>query len=402
MAYAGISMKLPLCVVGGGPAGLRAAEVASETGVRVAVFDAMPSVGRKFLVAGRGGLNLTNTDAAISEKYSGAEMPAGMWRDLLEDFSPEALREWAENLGISTFSASSGRVYPEQMKAAPLLRRWVMHLRERGVEFYPRHRWAGLQPGRSGKWQLGFQTPSGMIPVETDAAVFAMGGGSWPVTGSDGSWQQGFGALGIGVSPLVPANCGWETGWPDEVLQHACGRPLKNIRARAGAATVAGELMITRYGMEGGAIYALTPALRADPVVFLDFKPSFSLEDLIARMPAKFHLNEAFERCRLQEPARILMRSRSAQWTSRESFAAGVKAFPVMLTGPRPLAEALSSAGGVCWSELDENLMLRRRPGIFVAGEMVDWEAPTGGYLMQGCFSTGTRAGNAAGKFSRT
>jgi uncharacterized flavoprotein (TIGR03862 family) len=391
-------MKLPLCVVGGGPAGLRAAEAASEAGARVAVFDAMPSVGRKFLVAGRGGLNLTNTGKEFPAKYSGPEMPEGIWNKLLEGFSPEALREWAEGLGIHTFSASSGRVYPEHMKSAPLLRRWVVRLRERGVEFFPRHRWSGLQRSPMGGWQLEFQTPSGPVLVETDAVVFALGGGSWPVTGSDGCWQQVFSSLGIAVRPLVPANCGWETDWPDDVLQQACGQPLKNICARAGETCAAGELMITRYGLEGGAIYALTPALRADPVVRLDFKPSFSCDDLIARMPAKFHLNEAFERCRLQEPARILMRSRSADWTSRESFAAGVKAFPVALKGPRPLAEAISSAGGVCWSELDENLMLRRFPGVFVAGEMVDWEAPTGGYLMQGCFATGTRAGRAAAK----
>ncbi|MEI6279004.1 MAG: TIGR03862 family flavoprotein [Verrucomicrobiae bacterium] len=392
-------MKLPLCVVGGGPAGLRAAEVASDAGARVAVFDAMPSVGRKFLVAGRGGLNITNTDRAISEKYSGPEMPGDIWRGLLGSFSPEALREWVETLGLRTFSASSGRVYPEQMKSAPLLRRWVARLRGRGVEFFPRHRWTGLQRSQTGGWHLEFQTPSGTVRAGTNAAVLALGGGSWPVTGSDGSWRQAFDSLGIAVSPLVPANCGWETDWPEDVLQHACGQPLKNIRARAGETSAAGELMITRYGLEGGTIYALTPALRADPAVFLDFKPSFSRDDLIARLPAKFHLNEAFERCHIQEPARVLMRGRAARWTSREGFADAVKAFPITLTGPRPLAEAISSAGGVCWSELDETLMLRRFPGIFVAGEMVDWEAPTGGYLMQGCFSTGTRAGGAAAKF---
>ncbi|MEI6073565.1 MAG: TIGR03862 family flavoprotein [Verrucomicrobiae bacterium] len=392
-------MNRPLCVVGGGPAGLRAAEVAADAGVPVAVFDAMPSVGRKFLVAGRGGLNITNAGRAAFEKYSGPEMPADIWRGLIGGFPPEALRAWVEALGVPTFSASSGRVYPEQMKSAPVLRRWVARLRSRGVEFFPRHRWTGLQPSPAGGWHLEFQTPSGALPVATKAAVFALGGGSWPVTGSDGGWQQVFGSLGIALSPLIPANCGWEVAWPEDV-QHACGQPLKNIRARAGEDSAAGELMITRYGLEGGPIYALTPALRTEPVVFLDFKPPFSREDLIARMPAKFHLNEAFERCRIQEPARILMRGRSPQWTTREAFADAVKAFPIALTGPRPLAEAISSAGGVCWRELDENLMLRRLPGIFVAGEMVDWEAPTGGYLIQGCFSTGTRAGGAAAKFS--
>ncbi|MEI6033787.1 MAG: TIGR03862 family flavoprotein [Verrucomicrobiae bacterium] len=391
-------MTLPLCVVGGGPAGLRAAEVAAQAGARVAVFDAMPSVGRKFLVAGRGGLNVTNTDNAFSARFSGPEMPAGAWASLLEEFSPEALRQWVEGFGLRTFSASSGRVYPEKMKSAPLLRRWVARLRALGVKFYPRHLWTGLRRSPAGEWQMEFQTPSGRAVVETIAAVFALGGGSWPATGSDGSWQAAFRALGIAVSPLVPANCGWESDWPEEIRNNACGLPLKNISARAGGASAAGELMITRYGLEGGPIYALTPALRSDPVVYLDFKPSFSLDALVARMPEKFHLHEAFERCRIQEPARILMRSRAAQWASREAFAAAVKFFPIPLERPRPLAEAISSAGGVCWGELDERLMLRRFPGVFVAGEMVDWEAPTGGYLMQGSFSTGTRAGREAAK----
>jgi uncharacterized flavoprotein (TIGR03862 family) len=358
----------------------------------------MPSVGRKFLVAGYGGLNITNTDT--TGKYPG--VPEGIWRGLLEEFSPEALRGWVEGLGVGTFSVSSGRVYPLGMKSAPLLRRWIARLREHGVKFFPRHRWIGLRGNSQRRWQLEFQSPAGIATVEANAVVFALGGGSWAVTGSDGIWQKTFAALGIACRPLTPANCGWETAWPPEILQTACGKPLKNILARAGNFSAGGELMITRHGLEGGPIYALTPTLRADPVLFLDFKPAFSPDDLLRRIPAtrQFHLHEAFERCRLQETARILMRGRSEQWTSRQSFAAGVKKFPIALTGPRPLEEAISSAGGVCWSELDENLMLRRFPGIFVAGEMVDWEAPTGGYLMQGCFSTGTRAGNAAAKFA--
>lgn len=391
-----------VCVVGGGPAGLRAAEIAAGAGVTVAVFDTMPSVGRKFLVAGRGGLNITNVGRKFAGKYSGLGMPVEIWSSLLEEFPPEALRAWVEEFGIKTFSASSGRVYPEEMKSAPLLRRWIARLRAQGVEFFPRHRWTGWNEARQRRWKLDFQTPSGKRSVETNAVVFAMGGGSWPVTGSDGTWQGKFSTVGIAVHPLVPANCGWETDWPDDVLRQAEGLPLKNIRARAGDTVAEGELMITSYGLEGGTIYSLTTALRENPVLMLDFKPALSLETLMERIPAtkKFHLHEAFERCRIQETARILLRSRCEHWISRETFAAGVKEFPIALKGPRPLEEAISSAGGVCWSEINEDLMLRKFPGIFVAGEMVDWEAPTGGYLMQGCFCTGTRAGRSAAKFA--
>ncbi|TSA37885.1 MAG: TIGR03862 family flavoprotein [Verrucomicrobiaceae bacterium] len=394
-------MSTKVCVVGGGPAGLRAAEVATAAGAAVSLFDTMPSVGRKFLVAGRGGLNITNTDTGFVEKFSGPGMPSEIWRSLLSDFSPESLRTWVEEFGIKTFSASSGRIYPEKMKSAPLLRRWIARLRSQGVRFFPRHRWTGWREGGGRRRLLDFQTSSEGITIEADAVVFALGGGSWPVTGSDGTWQEKFSASGIAIHPLVPANCGWETDWPQEVLTSAEGKPLKNIRARAGDAVGDGELLITAYGLEGGAIYSLGPALRENPVVVLDFKPAFSFEALMERMPVggTFHLHEAFERCRIQETARVLLRSRSAQWTSRETFAAGVKEFPVRLNRPRPLAEAISSAGGVCWSEIDENLMLKKFPGIFVAGEMVDWEAPTGGYLMQGCFCMGTRAGRAAADF---
>jgi hypothetical protein len=244
-------MSTKVCVVGGGPAGLRAAEVATAAGATVALFDTMPSVGRKFLVAGRGGLNITNTDTGFVGKYSGPGMPAEIWRSLLSDFSPESLRTWVEEFGIKTFSASSGRIYPEEMKSAPLLRRWIARLRAQGVRFFPRHRWTGWREGGTRRWLLDFQTPSGGIAIEADAVALALGGGSWPVTGSDGSWQEKFSASGIAVHPLVPANCGWETDWPEEVLLSAEGKPLKNIRTRAGAAVVDGELLITAYGLEG-------------------------------------------------------------------------------------------------------------------------------------------------------
>lgn len=391
-----------LCVVGAGPAGLRAAEAAIESGVEVEVFDAMPSAGRKFLVAGRGGLNLTNTDKEIEAKYSG--MPPGLCQELLGEFGPDALRKWAEDLGVETMMVRSGRVYPTEMKSAPLLRRWIARLKSQGVRFHHRHRWAGIRPA-SGKWELKFQTSDGLGEIEAGAVVFALGGASWPKTGSDGSWQEVFRALGIEVTPLVPANCGWEVAWPQQVIAEASGHPLKNVRGSAGDATAYGELLITDYGLEGGVIYTLTPALRGSPVLRLDLKPAFGFEELVSKMPVggRFHLHEAFERCRIQPAARVLMKNHpdAPAWTTPAGFARAVKSLPITLSGPRPIEEAISSAGGVGWNSVDGNLMIKSHPGIFVAGEMLDWEAPTGGYLMQGCFSTGTRAGRAAARFLR-
>jgi len=394
-----------LCIVGAGPAGLRAAQVAAERGIGVAVFDAMPSAGRKFLVAGRGGLNLTNTAPHFEDNYSGPEMPPDLWKNLLSDFGPEALRNWAEDLGVETFAASSGRVYPRGMKSAPLLRRWIVLLKSLGVSFFHRHKWTGFAATPAGAWQLSFRTPEGIRTVETRAAILALGGGSWPQTGSDGGWQEVLQSSGVEVHPLMPANCGWEVPWPSAVIREVAGHPLKNIRGFAGDASAHGELMITDYGLEGGVVYALTPSLRTAPVLRLDLKPAFSSEDLLAKLSKspRFHLHEAFERCRLQETARGILRNHPAasSWRTAEDFAGAVKSLPIQLAGPRPLAEAISSAGGVRWTGLDDRLMLRNHPGIFLAGEMLDWEAPTGGYLMQGCFSTGTRAGHSAADFLR-
>lgn len=396
-------MSAQLYVIGAGPAGLRAAQMAAERDIRVAIFDAMPSPGRKFLVAGRGGLNLTNTDTNFGAKYSGPGFPEDLWKEMLGEFGPEALRQWAEDLGIKTFAASSGRVYPQEMKSAPLLRRWIAKLKTLGVQFFPRHKWTGLRAGQNQKWQLEFRTPAGILEVEAVAAVFALGGASWPLTGSDGMWQDIFRSAGIGVQPLAPANCGWEVDWPRQIVSEAAGQPLKNIRGYAGDASSYGELMIVDYGLEGGVIYSLTPDLRKSPLLRLDLKPAFSFEDLVSKLShsPRFHIHEAFERCRLQETARVLMKNHPdcSAWKNSENFAKAVKSLPIRLSGPRPIDEAISSAGGILWSEVDGLLMLKKMPGIFLAGEMLDWEAPTGGYLMQGCFSTGTRAGMGAVRF---
>lgn len=394
-----------IAIIGGGPAGLRAAEMAASAGAQVTVFDAKPSVGRKFLVAGRGGLNLTKSEPleVFAARYLGGDQMSKRWSKLLADFDPTALRAWAAGLGIETFVASTGRVYPREMKAAPLLRRWVQRLRGLGVKFALHHRWIGLTLGQP--LRLEFLVGEKSIGVEADAVVLALGGGSWPETGSDGTWTSILARLGVNVSPLVPANCGWEHPWPPAVLAVAEGQPLKSIAVRAGEQEIKGELLVTQYGLEGGTIYQLGPALRAmeEPAITIDFKPTFTAAQLITKMgpTTRNFAAEGRQRLRLSEAAAAILAERSSRWNSVADFIADVKACPLRLTGPRPIAEAISSAGGVCWSELDDDLMLCRLPGVFVAGEMIDWEAPTGGYLMQGCFATGTRAGTAAGQFLR-
>ena len=405
-----------VAIIGGGPAGLRAAEVAAAGGASVTVFDAKPSLGRKFLVAGCSGLNLTRAEAIdrFATRYVGTEMPEDIWPSLLADFDSPALRAWAAGLGIETFAASSGRVYPVGLKAARLLRSWIMRLRGLGVRIQTRHRWIGLTvcdtPARH--LRLDFagdnQTP---VSFDADAVILALGGGSWPRTGSDGGWVSILEKLGVAVAPLEPTNSGWELPWSDFVLARAEGRPLKNIVARVGAQEAPGELLITRYGLEGSALYALSAPLRAmhreqgTAELHVDLKPTFTAQELVAKlgMPQnpRDMLNEARIRWRLSETAFTILSSRGP-FATPAALAAEAKNCRLVLTGPRPLAEAISSAGGVRWSELTRGLMLRRIPGVFFAGEMIDWEAPTGGYLLQGCLATGTRAGNRALEWLRS
>ncbi len=379
---------IDIAIVGGGPAGLRAAEVAAEAGRSVTVFDGKPSVGRKFLVAGKGGLNITHGEdiERFVIRYSGGDI----WEEMLCDFSPNDLREWCHGLGQETFQASSGRVYPKSLKGAPVLRAWLARLRDLGVEIRPRHLWTELLPGNILRFANGCE-------VRAKAIVFALGGGSWPKTGSDGDWLEKFETLGIECTPLVPSNCGWVCDWSPEVL--ACeGMPLKNIRVSVGKTEILGELMVTHYGLEGGAIYALGNALRAmeSPALNIDFKPTFSCEELVNKL-TETHVNnweQIRKRLKLSDPASAILSRKS--YSHCEQLIQEVKNFRIALIRPRPIAEAISTAGGVKWSELDANLMLKKLPGVFVCGEMIDWDAPTGGYLLQGAFATGTRAGKAA------
>jgi uncharacterized flavoprotein (TIGR03862 family) len=387
-----------LAVIGGGPAGLAAAEAAAREGVRVTLYDAKRSVGRKFLVAGKSGLNLTHGEplAAFSSRYHGTCEPSVSWKDLLEETSPDDLRAWALDLGVETFQARTGRVYPTAMKAAPLLRRWIDRLRSLGVTMVMNHRWTSICGGAP--WRLGFENGE---TVEADAVVFALGGASWPQTGSDGSWFTRFQALGLPCHALQPANCGWETAWPASVLAAAEGLPIKNIEVSAAGERVAGELLLTRYGLEGGAIYQLGHALRGmeSPALSIDFKPTFTVGELVGKLgPVSGDpLAVAIRAWKLSTAAAALLAT--AECPDAASLAQSAKQFTVSLTGPRPIAEAISSAGGLCWSALDPAFMVRALPGCFVAGEMIDWEAPTGGYLLQGCFATGRHAGRHAARW---
>ena len=384
---------------------MRAAEVASaillrnatapQVGASTILCDAQTSFGRKFLIAGRGGLNLTHSEPVenFPERY-GAECER--WRDLLGEFGPANLQEWANSLGVETYVGSSGRVFPRGQKAAGLLRAWMERLRANGVQFQTGARFIGLERTEDG-WRIRFENGTGQ---NATAVVLALGGASYPETGSDGMWPGILAQLGITITPWRPANCGWEVDWSRSFLDRAEGKPLKNLTVRAGEEAVSGELLVTKYGLEGGAIYRLGRTLRAmnEPAVVIDFKPQLTVDNLRERAA---QLSEVSERLRAWKlnPAAVALLETHERPRDLEAAIQQVKNFPLRLQGPRPIAEAISSAGGVAWSELDEGLMLRKAPGIFVAGEMIDWEAPTGGYLLQGCFSTGTRAGVSAAQW---
>jgi uncharacterized flavoprotein (TIGR03862 family) len=389
-------------VIGGGPAGLRAAEVANAAGARVTLCDAQRSVGRKFLVAGRGGLNLTHGEPVENFPPRYIDEP-DRWRDLLSEFGPAELRAWAAGLGVETYVGTSGRVFPRGQKAAGLLRAWVRRLRSGGVQFRTAARFVNLTQQSNG-WRAEFQTSEDVFSLTADAIVLALGGASWPETGSDGTWPTILALHGIEVAPWQPANSGWDVDWPPELLARAEGLPLKNLTVGAGQESVSGELLITRNGLEGGAIYRLGRTLRSmtEPRLTIDFKPQLAAETMRERIANLQATTDWFRAWKLSAAVVALLETFSPKEPAdREGTIARVKQFAIPLRGARPVAEAISSAGGVSWSELDQALMLRKMPGVFVAGEMIDWEAPTGGYLLQGCFATATRAGHAAAAHQR-
>ena len=390
-----------IAVIGGGPAGLRAAEVAALAGAQVTLFDAKPSVGRKFLVAGKSGLNLTNSAAfePFVAQYCGQGLPAKRWRQYIADFDNQAIIAWAHSLGVTTFATTGGKVFPESKKAAPLLRRWLQRLKALGVDFHMRHRWLDLRQ-KGASIELAFSTPAGGLNQEFDAVVLAMGGASWPQTGSDGAWVAALARHGVAVQALQSANCGWECAWSEATRAAAEGHPLHNLHVYCGDARQIGELLVTRYGLEGTPIYALGHRLRqmSAPEIVIDFKPTFTVARLVQKMESarRNFFREAQLRWKLSPAACAMIRQLYGEFDSAQQLAAVVKACRLPLSAARPLDEVISTSGGVAWSELDAKLMLRQLPNVYCAGEMIDWEAPTGGYLMQGCFATGSVAGSAA------
>lgn len=391
-----------ILVIGGGPAGLRAAEVASERGAKVTLSEQKRSVGRKFLIAGKGGLNLTHSEEleTFVKKYRGPKQPEGFWKEIVGRFDNKMIRGWAARMDVGTFVQKSGRVYPKSLKAAPLLRRWIEKLRASGVDLRMNHRLVSLS-----QKSAEFDTPEGRVRIEADAIILAMGGGSWPQTGSDGAWVDTLKSAGISVAPLSSANCGWEVAWPEALVLEVEAQPLKNVILSCDGEDAPGELMLTRYGMEGGPIYKLGPALREmeSPKIQIDLKPTFTAEKLVAKMESakRNFLAESAQRWKLNEVARLLLGHFHGPFESADQLAEAAKALTIPLTQARPIAEAISSAGGVEWSVLSSDLMLTELPGVFVAGEMIDWEAPTGGYLLQGCFASGTLVAEAALEFAQ-
>jgi uncharacterized flavoprotein (TIGR03862 family) len=389
-----------LLVVGGGPAGMRAAEVAAAAGLSVVLCDAQRSVGHKFLVAGRGGLNLTHGEPVENFPLRYRAEPE-RWRALLVEFGPDDLRKWADELGVESYVGTSGRVFPQGQKAAGLLRAWITRLRGLQVEMRMSARLVGIA-AESDCWRAEFASEEGTFAISAGAVVLALGGASWPDTGSDGTWPTLLAGHATEVSPWLPANCGWNVDWPATLLERAEGLPLKNLSVTAGEETVSGELLITRYGLEGGAIYRLGPLLRAmdTPRITIDLKPQLSAEALATRLAGGAPLRDWSKTLKLSPAAVTLLETFYAEdLQDAERLVRRVKHCDLPLRDPRPIAEAISSAGGVAWEELDDSLMLRKMPGVFVAGEMIDWEAPTGGYLLQGCFTTGDKAGRAAAQF---
>ncbi|WP_040878869.1 NAD(P)/FAD-dependent oxidoreductase [Kaistia granuli] len=390
-----------VAIIGAGPAGLIAAEMLAAAGLAVSVHDRMPSVGRKLLMAGRGGLNLTHSEPleTFLGRY-GASAPR--LAPLIEAFPPAALRDWAEALGAPTFVGSSGRVFPKSLKASPLLRAWLRRLDGLGVRFALRDDWQGFDDaGRA----IVVRPDGSTAAIEADATLLALGGASWPRLGSNGAWTGILAARGVEMTPLLPANVGFRAEWSEPFRARFAGTPLKALAVRFEDTTLRGEAMVTAYGLEGGVIYALSSRLRdaierdGSATLSLDLAPGRDAAELAARIasqkPGQSLSNLLRKAAHLAPVAINLMREAGGGPTlprDAEELAALIKAVPIRLTGIEGLERAISTAGGVAWSGLDDGLMLKAIPGVFVAGEMIDWEAPTGGYLLQACFATGIAA----------
>ena len=415
-----------VAVIGGGPAGLMAAEALASGGVQVDVYDAMPSVGRKFLMAGKGGMNITHSEPleAFLGRYGARREQIAA---LLDMFGPDALRAWLHKLGVETFVGSSGRVFPTDMKAAPMLRAWLHRLRESGVRFHMRHKWVGwdasdgagdegtrnTERGNSPQQTLLFMTPTGEQQVRADAVVFALGGGSWPRLGSDAAWVPLMTARDVPVAPLLPANCGFDANWSDYFRERFAGQPVKPVSITlidtdGNAQHRQGEFVVTETGIEGSLVYALSAAIReriltdGELTIMLDLAPALTAQrvlDEVTRPRGSRSMSTHLQsRIGLGGVKLGLLHEALSKeaFTDTALLAQTIKALPLRLVRPRPIEEAISSAGGVPFEALDARLMIGHLPGAFCAGEMLDWEAPTGGYLLTACFASGLAAGRGA------
>jgi uncharacterized flavoprotein (TIGR03862 family) len=404
------SSQTGVAIIGAGPAGLMAAEVLAQGGADVTIYDAMASAGRKFLMAGRGGLNLTHSEP-LPEFLKRYREATPRLAAAIAAFPPDTLRQWSEALGQPTFVGSSGRVFPKAFKASPLLRAWLRRLDSMGVQFALRHRWTGWDENG----HLVFQTASGQSAVDAGATVLALGGASWPRLGSDGTWAEILAAKGVAISQFRPANCAFTVAWSDIFRDRFAGHPLKGVALSFGPHTVRGEAMITRTGIEGGAIYALSADLRGailasgQAKLHIALRPDLEIGDLAARLSAprgKQSFSNWLRKAAQLSPVSIGLLQEAAMVSgvslsslSPASLVGLINAVPIQLNGLAPIARAISTAGGIAFDELDSGFMIRRLPGIFAAGEMLDWEAPTGGYLLQAAFATGAAAGRGVLKW---
>lgn len=418
--------KVTAAIIGGGPAGLMAAEMLSREGMDVHVFEAMPSVGRKLLMAGKSGLNITHAEP-YERFLSRYGTSAGFLKPMLDAFGPEALRQWVRELGIETFTGSSGRVFPSEMKAAPLLRAWLHRLRKAGVKFHMRHQWLGwaVSSGDGDKGvervekrqnqchELCFRTPDGVRDVQAETVILAMGGASWPMLGSTGAWASFLREKGIRVDAFSPSNCGFKVNWSDHFRSRFAGEPVKSVVASVASPDGSvmsrrGEFVITEEGVEGSLIYALSALLReqirtqGEGVMHLDLAPDREAAQLAARLAAprgkQTFSNHLRKGAKLDGVKAALLREQvpNIAFCDAALQAESIKALPLTLIGTSAIETAISTAGGVNLAELDQNLMLRALPGVFCAGEMLAWDAPTGGYLLTACFATGRQAGSGA------
>lgn len=389
-----------IVIVGAGPAGLAAAEYLAQAGYGVQVLERMPSVGRKLLMAGRGGLNITHSEPheALMRRYGVAQS----WlRPALDAWTTQDIQHWMEGLGQAHFTGSSGRVFPSAMKASPLLRAWLARLRELGVVFHTRTAWKGWDA--QGNLLVQREGQDEPYPMQADATLLALGGASWPRLGSAGGWVSVLAQQGVNIAPLQPANCGFETAWSDLFRERFAGVPLKPVALSFAGQRVQGEVMVTANGLEGGAIYALSAPIRAAiaeegvAIVMVDLRPDMPEQEIARRLaatrPRESLSNKLRKALRLPPVAVALLREGGQDIpSSPQALAARLKAVPVVLSAPQPLARAISTAGGITSDSCTDGFMLRAVPGVFVAGEMLDWEAPTGGYLLHACFATGRAA----------